>query len=128
MWGKIQLRTSASVLFTLLLLNAGATTRAKGQLSPEACQPQERHSDRQLARPTAQNGEHKSRTFAKEVIPRFAYVPNRSSFTVTAFAVDPDSGALSTVPGSPFPTGREPISVAADPSGRFLYVADLASF
>lgn len=54
----------------------------------------------------------------------FAYVTNSVSGNVSAFVIDPTTGALTPVPGSPFPSGAEPLSAAADPSGRFLYVSN----
>ena len=76
----------------------------------------------------------------------FLYVANTGSNNVSAFAIcdqatascnssnvnNPD-GALTEVPasgslpGSPFPAGTGPVSIAADPSGTFLYVADKGS-
>ncbi len=62
----------------------------------------------------------------------FLYVANTGSNTVSAFAicanasltcVTPD-GSLTPVAGSPFPAGLGPVSIAADPSGMFLFVAD----
>jgi 6-phosphogluconolactonase (cycloisomerase 2 family) len=38
-------------------------------------------------------------------------------------AIDSATGALSNVPGSPFATNLFPTTLAADPSGRFLYMA-----
>lgn len=44
--------------------------------------------------------------------------------TVAAFAIDPSTGALKAVAGSPFPTGLNSSELVKDPSGRFLYVAN----
>src|SRR6202041_369733 len=43
-----------------------------------------------------------------------------------AFTIDPTTGALSPVAGSPFSTGtqEDPASLAVDSTGKFLYVAD----
>jgi 6-phosphogluconolactonase (cycloisomerase 2 family)/murein DD-endopeptidase MepM/ murein hydrolase activator NlpD len=57
----------------------------------------------------------------------FAYVTNSVSDSVSAFVIDPTTGALAPVPGSPFPSGSQPLAAAADPSGRFLYVSNGAS-
>ena len=43
---------------------------------------------------------------------------------ITAFATG-TSGALTTVPGSPFAAGTTPVAIASDPTNRFIYVADL---
>jgi 6-phosphogluconolactonase len=40
---------------------------------------------------------------------------------MAAFSVDPNTGILTPVPGSPFPAGAEPAGMTADLSGKFLY-------
>src|SRR6266850_201618 len=60
---------------------------------------------------------------------RFAYVANVANDTVSAYAIDGRTGALTPVPGSPFPqdptlSGERPVSVAIDPSGMFVFVAN----
>lgn len=62
---------------------------------------------------------------------RFAYVVNGSNTvpgvgTVSAFSIG-SNGALTPVPGSPFPGGSVPVSVTLDPTGKFAYVANLVS-
>jgi 6-phosphogluconolactonase len=61
------------------------------------------------------------------------YVANTLSNDVSAYSVDPGSGALTAVPGSPFPAwplpvaasnGDGPSGAAVDPGGKFLYVAN----
>ncbi len=61
----------------------------------------------------------------------FAYVADATGSSISAYAVDPSSGALSQIPGSPFADpacggqqGSCPVWVAADPSQKFLYVAE----
>ena len=56
----------------------------------------------------------------------FAYVTNRSSGTLDAYAVQAN-GALARIPGSPFNGGVSPNGGGADPSGKFLYVANIRS-
>ena len=58
---------------------------------------------------------------------RFPYVAHRGSHDVSAFRIDPVSGALSAVAGAPFAAGADPGSIAIDPSGRFAYAANLRS-
>jgi hypothetical protein len=58
--------------------------------------------------------------------PGFVYVANAIFVSLTtgsmaAFSVDPNTGILTPVPGSPFQAGAEPAGMAADPSGKFLY-------
>jgi 6-phosphogluconolactonase (cycloisomerase 2 family) len=53
---------------------------------------------------------------------RFAYVANSGSTSVSAYAIDASSGALTSI-GSVL-TEIAPSSVTADPSGKFAYVAN----
>lgn len=55
---------------------------------------------------------------------RFVYVVNRNSNSVSAYAIDPRTGALTAVPGQPFATGNVPDSVTVDRTGRFAYTAN----
>jgi DNA-binding beta-propeller fold protein YncE len=65
------------------------------------------------------------------VDPRGRYVYVTTAFTappatdtVSAYAIDAATGALTAVPGSPFPARAYAYSVATDPSGRFVYVGN----
>ncbi len=56
----------------------------------------------------------------------FLYVSNSNSFDISGFSIDVESGSLTPVPGSPFPTGGiggDAFSLAATPDGQFLYAA-----
>jgi 6-phosphogluconolactonase (cycloisomerase 2 family) len=44
--------------------------------------------------------------------------------TIHSFSLNTSTGALTEVPGSPFSAGLGPEQMAADPTGRFLYVAN----
>jgi 6-phosphogluconolactonase (cycloisomerase 2 family) len=60
---------------------------------------------------------------------RFAYVANVANDTISAYTIEGRTGALTPVPGSPFPqdrtqSGERPVSVAIDPSGKFVFVAN----
>jgi len=55
----------------------------------------------------------------------FAYVANFGSNSISAYRINPATGALTTIPGSPFATGDGPATVAIHPAGTFAYVADL---
>jgi 6-phosphogluconolactonase len=46
------------------------------------------------------------------------------STDVSAFTVNPTSGVLTPVPGSPFAAGTNPIAVAVAPGGTFAYVVN----
>lgn len=53
----------------------------------------------------------------------FLYVSNSGSSSVSGFAIDPNTGALTEVAGSSFPTPT-PIRLARDGSGKYLTVAN----
>jgi 6-phosphogluconolactonase len=62
---------------------------------------------------------------------KFVYVSNESQCatcppgTISAYSVNASSGALTTIPGSPFPdAGLGPFGTAVDPAGKFLYVSN----
>jgi len=58
---------------------------------------------------------------------RFAYVANRQSNTVSAYAIE-SGGVLAPLTGSPFAVdGTTPTALAVDPDGQFLYVANSGS-
>ena len=53
---------------------------------------------------------------------KFAYVVNDGASTVAGYTINPTTGALKPIDGSPFAAGATATSVAADPSGEFAYV------
>jgi len=55
---------------------------------------------------------------------KFAYVANNGSNNVSAYTIDPTTGALTAITGSPFSAGSLPQAVAVDPTGKFAYVAN----
>ena len=62
------------------------------------------------------------------VYKHYAYVANSESQTISAFTIDPETGTLAAIEGSPFPAGGvHPWSVAISPSGTFLYVLNYAT-
>ena len=69
-------------------------------------------------------GGHVARLWAQAAASTFVYVTNYRANSVSGYAVDASTGILTPVQGSPFATGVQPYGVAADPSGRFLYVAN----
>lgn len=65
---------------------------------------------------------------AEAAVPGFVYVANGIGVSLTmgnisAFFVDPTTGVLTPVTGSPFEAGASPTSVTVDPSSKFLYEA-----
>jgi len=56
--------------------------------------------------------------------PQFVIVANYGSNNVSVYAMDARSGALTQVPGSPFPAGSYPDAVVVAPNGKFVYVAN----
>lgn len=70
-------------------------------------------------------------------VPKFAYAANRGDGTVSAYTVDPATGALTTVVGAgdgatgtnasgTIATGTQPVVVTVDPLGKFAYAANYA--
>ena len=58
----------------------------------------------------------------------YAYVANESSNTISAYAINASTGALTEIAGSPFAsTGTGPVALAVDPDGTYLYVANNTS-
>lgn len=53
---------------------------------------------------------------------RFVFVANKAAASVSVFAVNPQTGSLSAVAGSPFFVGFNPYRLRVHPSGRFLFV------
>jgi 6-phosphogluconolactonase (cycloisomerase 2 family) len=57
---------------------------------------------------------------------RFLYAAD-SGNNIYAFAINPVTGALSPLAGSPYPDLAGPVSLSVEPSGQFLYVAHASS-
>ena len=70
-----------------------------------------------------------SDNIAVSTLGNFLYVPNGNSSTISVFTINPVTGLLTPVPGSPFPTGVTPdqIALAVTPDNRFLYAANSRS-
>jgi 6-phosphogluconolactonase (cycloisomerase 2 family) len=51
---------------------------------------------------------------------RFLFIADEADDTVSSFAVDPMTGALVAVPGSPFAGPDQAVSLASSPNGRYL--------
>jgi 6-phosphogluconolactonase (cycloisomerase 2 family) len=54
----------------------------------------------------------------------FLYVANTIDNTLSVLAIASTTGALSTVPGSPYATGTSPVSVTVALGGGYLYIAN----
>ena len=59
-----------------------------------------------------------------ELVPRFVYVANSGSNDVSGFRINPATGALTEIDGSPYPADGFSFAVDAAPDGRFLYAAN----
>lgn len=57
----------------------------------------------------------------------YVYVGNYNGNSVSAYSVNPGTGLLSPVPGSPFATGINPVFVSLDHNCRFAYVPNIIS-
>jgi len=53
----------------------------------------------------------------------FLYAVNWAGGNISGYSIDSSSGALTPVPGSPF--GSNSVTLAADPSGKYLYAGQL---
>ena len=58
---------------------------------------------------------------------RFLYAAINQGNDISAYAIDSSTGALTPIPGSPFPAGTLPMTVRVDPTGRFAYVTNANS-
>ena len=47
--------------------------------------------------------------------------PSQYNGNISEFTIDPGSGALAPIPGSPIPAGINPTSIVTEPTGRFAY-------
>jgi 6-phosphogluconolactonase (cycloisomerase 2 family) len=56
---------------------------------------------------------------------RFLYVANWGAHDVSAYQIEPTTGALAQIGGSPFASGRWPHSIAIAPGGRFLFTGNV---
>jgi 6-phosphogluconolactonase len=61
------------------------------------------------------------------VAAHFVYILNSGSDNISAFAIDPASGVLAAISGSPFLTGMSPYTMTISPSGGYAYVSNAGS-
>lgn len=67
---------------------------------------------------------------AVDPLGRYVYVANgnAAASTISAYTMDSSTGQLTPIAGSPFSaTGISPASIAIDPTGKFVYVANFGS-
>ena len=58
---------------------------------------------------------------------KFVYAALNGSNAISGYTINSSTGALTTIPGSPFPAGSVPMMVRVDPSGRYAYATNLNS-
>jgi 6-phosphogluconolactonase (cycloisomerase 2 family) len=59
---------------------------------------------------------------------RFVYVGSyQGGNTVVGFTINPSTGVLTEIPGSPFATTNDPRGLTVDPTGNYLFLADSMS-
>lgn len=58
---------------------------------------------------------------------KFLYVANHGSGNISAFVIDPATGRLGSVPGSPFDAGGRAWAVVVEPNGDILSAIDFMS-
>lgn len=72
---------------------------------------------------------------AVDVLGRFLFVANSTNNSISMFQIDSSTGALTEVPASPFASGSpssglpiplRPLSLAAEPTGQYLYAGYLS--
>lgn len=59
--------------------------------------------------------------------PKYVYVANQGSNSISGFGINASTGALSSISGSPFGTGTQPVSITSDPKGKFVYAINNGS-
>jgi 6-phosphogluconolactonase (cycloisomerase 2 family) len=76
------------------------------------------------------NGFSSARRIAITLDGKFLFAANDGGADISSFSVDPITGSLTLISGSPFPTGgdgSDGLSLAVSPDGRFLYVSNTSS-
>jgi 6-phosphogluconolactonase (cycloisomerase 2 family)/uncharacterized caspase-like protein len=104
----------------MMLLRAGADAKAKDSAERTAFDYAQGNG---TLKGTAAYLKLKEVSFARTAR-RFLYVTNNGSNSVSAYSMNPSTGALAAVTDSLFPVGTSPIGIAADPTGTHLYVAN----
>jgi len=60
-------------------------------------------------------------------VPFPVYVANAGASSISAYKLDPDSGLLTALSGSPFTSGTGPTALGTNSTGVFLYASELGS-
>ncbi len=58
---------------------------------------------------------------------QFAYVANENGTSISAYTISSTSGQLAAAPGSPLATSTSPESLVVDPSGKYVFAANVPS-
>src|SRR5690349_10542377 len=66
---------------------------------------------------------------ASAAVQSFVFVANNGSEqhvggSISGFRINPATGTLTPVPGSPFPAGDGPSAIGSDPLGHFVFVSE----
>src|ERR1700677_21264 len=67
-----------------------------------------------------------SPAIAQGMPPQFVYTADEATQSISGFQLNPTTGALSSIPGSPFNERLDPFQLAVNPSGTFLFVANFS--
>jgi 6-phosphogluconolactonase (cycloisomerase 2 family) len=57
---------------------------------------------------------------------RYLFVTDYKLDNIAAYGIDPQTGKLAAINGSPFATGHGPLRIVIEPQGHFLYVSNSA--
>ena len=74
-----------------------------------------------------QNAQGGLRTEAIDAAGKYLYVADPGNSYIAAYIIEPGNGALTAVPGGPFPTPSGPTAIAADPTAGYVYVTSAGS-
>lgn len=57
----------------------------------------------------------------------YIYAANQGAHNVSGYRVNLETGKLTALPGSPYQSGRFPVSIASSHDGRFVYATNQGS-
>jgi 6-phosphogluconolactonase (cycloisomerase 2 family) len=67
-----------------------------------------------------------SLAIAQSTPPQFVYTADEATQSISGFQLNPTTGVLSSIPGSPLNERLDPFQLAVNPSGTFLFVANFS--